>query len=171
MKTLTPQAIKRDYTPPQASICKPINFDEEDEEPDEENRSPNAIEPEPVPVMELNVPKQRRMSLSQRREPMSPFCPLQSHHYNISPIRARHQNLGWVNSITSRAYEKDIEAIRAIFENYTKHSFESYLENALKNLSESISEFTPSCMDYQKRQRSIFCFFSYIVSKIHEKHQ
>lgn len=99
-------------------ISKTINFnddsdDDEFEDYDDvegENIVPNAVIEVEQPKEEIQPPsaRQRRMSLSRGIDRISPFRPLQTHHYNISPIQARHQNLGWINSITSKDFEKDV---------------------------------------------------------------
>lgn len=45
-----------------------------------------------------------------------------------------------------------------------------YLDRVMNNILESINEFTPSCMDFSKRQKSVFSFFTYFISMIYHKH-
>ncbi len=40
----------------------------------------------------------------------------------------------------------------------------------MNNILQSITEFTPACMDFQKRKSSIFSFFSYFILKVSESH-
>jgi hypothetical protein len=45
-----------------------------------------------------------------------------------------------------------------------------YEEKVMNSILESIKEFTPSCMDFCKRQKSVFSFFTYFISMIYQKH-
>lgn len=40
----------------------------------------------------------------------------------------------------------------------------------MRNILQSIKEFSPSCIDYAKRQKSIFSFFAEFIKKIYHKH-
>ena len=126
-----------------------------------------AEDPEPL------VPEQpqRRFSFtSTKLEPLSPFRPLERHHYNMTPLCARHQNLSYVNKITLRSYESDYREVKRIYETFLKELYEDFHESFCKNITHAINEFTPTCMDYCKRERSIFCFFAYFIQKIHDSH-
>jgi len=55
-----------------------------------------------VPEVMLPAPRASGMVLR-----MQPLSPLASHQPHLpSPVTARHQNLAWVNKITSKMYEK-----------------------------------------------------------------
>jgi CRISPR/Cas system-associated endonuclease Cas1 len=97
------------------------------------------------------------------------LSPLARHHqHQATPLTARYQNLAWVNKITSKMYEKGSDEIRQIYQQGTSNSYDEYESEAMEKILQSINEFTPSCMDFNKRKHSVYTFFLYFIRKIYD---
>jgi hypothetical protein len=70
--------------------------------PDDNDEDPKDLPPPPPPPAMMPI---RSSGLSQRMEPLSPLA---RNHRFATPLTARHQNLAWVNKITSRPFDKDL---------------------------------------------------------------
>jgi hypothetical protein len=107
-----------------------------------------------------------RLQQNARREPLSPFRPHVSSRGPLTPVSARHQNLAWINSITAKFTKEEGSRVKDIYERYTQRDYEQYESMALNSITDAISEFTPECMDFPKRQLSIYHFFEHFINRI-----
>ena len=101
----------------------------------------------------------------------SPVRNIQVLNTTQTPVAARYMNLEWVNRIVgSKCMEAEAEQVRQVYEQYTGQSFAAYQEKMRRKLGEAINEFTPSCRDIEKRQRSMEAFFMHFILQIREQH-
>lgn len=115
-RNLTPQSIKRSNMT--ACIQKRIDFTNDDEEDEEDNPFENQ------PVQEPKVEKKPQFTL--HREPLSPFKPISAIRGALTPVSARHQNLGWINGITAKFSREESQQVEGIYERYTGSSYKAY---------------------------------------------
>lgn len=167
MQTLTPLTVKRNIDI--GAITQRINFFDDEEDPSDP--------PEP-PAEDDNINFAHHFSnrpykglQTTNYSPVSPFMSGAHHaHSAETPVAARQQNLSWVNKILTRFSEQEMERVRTTYEKYTGAGFSEFEAVGLERIMQSISEFTPACIDTQKRQRSIYHFFAHFINLVQEEH-
>lgn len=79
----------------------------------------------------------RVSGLVHKMEPLSPIIKNQKH--SATPLTARHQNLAWVNKITSKISENGTEDIKVIFQEGTNSDYSEYESEALRKILQCIN--------------------------------
>lgn len=88
-----------------------------------------------------------------------------------TPLTNRQRNLSWVNGVLSQMGHQQLQELQGVYEANVKDSFEDFEAGLQEKILVSIREFTPTCLDYQKRQNSIYLFFCHFILKINCNHE